>query len=245
MKSYGIILIILLGLPYATLTQADDFQLIADGRLALEHADTDKWLTHPAILQASETAKQYWQANNSVYEEDFRVMDSRAGAFTQAGHQQTAVLYLLSRWPRCCSNMGLAIIDNDELIRNIALAGGYHHLSGVADLDGNGLDELALISSFGMGGSNETMLSLISLPAASVRQLASLPLIQENCGANPEHGQLNAFQIGFDKTATDKLRIVHFQTDCNVDEYGPAQSVSHVPLESVYANETYIDLPLN
>lgn len=247
MKNYSIILLLCLSIPsFCLAQQTANIHVIADGRLPLESADHSLWLTHPAILQAATQSRQYWLKHNAVYEEDFRIMDSHEGNFTGQETNQTAVLYLLSLWPRCCSNMGLAIVENQQLVRNIVFAGGTHHLFPVADINDDGLDELALVSSFGMGGSNETTLSVISLANDSTILKGRFPLIQDNCATMSEHSERNLFRISFDKTAPDQFSLEQYQTGCDdAHDNEKATSVTSIPVEAVEINDDYIDLPIN
>lgn len=247
MKNYLIVLLLCLSIPYVSQArQIDKLYVIADGRQSLERADQSSWAAHPAILQASSDAKSFWLKHNSVYEDDFQVMGSTEGNFTRLESKQTAVLYLLSLWPRCCSNMGLAIIENDQLIRNIVFAGGTHHLYSVADINKDGLEELALIGGFGMGGSNETTLSLISLSAGSTTLLGSFPLVEESCATLSDYSEHNSFRIIFDEDAADEFRVEHYHNGCNdLAENEKPTSVSSVLIEAVDLADDYIDLPIH
>lgn len=248
MKIYSMALLMCLGIPHLSLAQhSDNLHIIADGRVPLERSDQSLWLTHPAILQAANQARPYWQQQNTVYEEDFRIMASSQGNFTRPQKKQTAVLYLLSRWPRCCSNMGLAILENDQLIRNIVFSGSTHHLYSVADINHDNLDELALISSFGMGGSNETSIKIVSLPANKAVLLGSMPLVQDNCAAIREDSKHTAFRISIDQYSADKFKLEEFQQDCEPEtsENKVAASVSSILFENNEINDEYIDLPIN
>ncbi|AFI83363.1 hypothetical protein [Methylophaga nitratireducenticrescens] len=244
MKNYSIALLICLGIPHFSNAQQSDMHVIADGRVPLESPDQGHWLTHPAVLQAANKARPYWQEQNSVYEEDFRIMASSQGDFTRPQSKQTAVLYLLSRWPRCCSNMGLAILEEDQLIRNIVFSGGTHHLYTVADINHDNLDELALISSFGMGGSNESSVSIVSLPADKAVLLGRMPLVLDNCAAIREDSKHTAFRISVNQHATDTFKLEEFQQDCEIPENEMTSSVKSIPIESNDVNDEYIDLPI-
>lgn len=247
MKNYSIVLLLCLSLPYISQAQqTDKLYLIGDGRQSLERTDQSSWAIHPAILQGYEQSKQYWLEQNSVYEDDFRIMASTEGNFTRPESKQTAVLYLLSLWPRCCSNMGLAIIEDDQLVRNIVFAGGTHHLYSVADINKDGLDELALIGGFGMGGSNETGLTLISLATESTTLLGRFPLVEESCATLSEYSEHNSFRILFDENSPDEFRVEHYHRGC--DEPSVSEnptSVSNVLIEAVDLKDDYIDLPMH
>lgn len=247
MRNYSIVLLICIGISHVSLAQqTEEIYVIADGRLPSAATDQSYWLNHPAILQSSSQSREYWLRHNAVYEEDFRIMDSAQGNFTRSASEQTAVLYLLSLWPRCCSNMGLAIVENQQLVRNIVFAGGTHHLFPVADINDDGLDELALVSSFGMGGSNETSLSVIALANDSTILKGRFPLIQNNCATMSERSERNFFRISFDKTAPDQFSLEQYQTGCDdVQDNEKATSVTSIPVEAVEINDDYIDLPIN
>jgi hypothetical protein len=247
MNNYSIVLLLCLSLPYISQAQqTDKLYLIGDGRQSLARTDQSSWATHPAILQAYDQAKNYWLEQNSVYEDDFRIMAGTEGNFTRPESKQTAVLYLLSLWPRCCSNMGLAIIENEQLIRNIVFAGGTHHLYSVADINKDGLDELALIGGFGMGGSNEISLSLISLANESTTLLGRFPLVEENCATLREHSEHNSFRILFDQNSPDEFTVEHYHSGCDDPPLSEnPTSVSNVLIEAVDLKVDYIDLPIH
>lgn len=246
MKNYSMVLLLWLAIPHICFAQqTDNMYVIADGRQPLESSEQGHWLTHQALLLAANQARQYWLEHNSVYEEEFRIMASSQGDFTRSESKQTAVLYLLSRWPRCCSNMGLAIIDNDMLIRNIVFASGTHHLFSLADINRDQLDDLALISSFGMGGSNETSVSLVSLPSNKTVLLGTMPLVQDNCATLHEDSKRTAFRISIEEHAPDAFKLEAFQSDCEQLENESLISVTSIPMETNQTNDEYIDLPIN
>lgn len=250
MKYYSNIFYILFMLcsGYSQLSLADsaaELQVIADGRLPFAEVDQHQWLNHPGIVQASDEAREYWRKRNTVYEDAFRIMASAEGAFTAPDRHQVAVLYLLSRWPRCCSNMGLAILEADKLIRNIVFAGSTHHLVSVADLNDDGLDELALVSSFGMGGSNETSVGIVSLSEQSTVLLGRFPLIQDDCATASEHSERHSFRISYSKNAADRFAVAHYRSGCEEMAKNELVSVDSRIMEAVDVSEEYLDLPIN
>jgi hypothetical protein len=246
MKHYSLVFLLCLSTTHVCFAQqTDNMHIIIDGRQPLKSEDQSTWLTHPAILQAANLARSYWLKQNTVYQEDFRIMASSQGNFTRSESRQSAVLYLLSRWPRCCSNMGLAIIEDNQLVRNIVFAGGTHHLFSVADFNHDQLDELALVSSFGMGGSNETTLRIISLPARETVLLGTMPLAYDNCATLREDSLLSTFRISINNDAVDKIELEEFQADCEHPEDVMVTSVKSIMIETKQLNDEYIDLPIN
>lgn len=161
---------------------------IADGRAERtlsggSDADVAAWENHAALRQAMATARAHWQAQDAEYEEDARVLAVAEGAFTAPGAEQQAVLYLMSLWPRCCPKIGLAVIEGDRLVRNVAFEAVAQDLAAVPDLDGDGLDELATSGVFGMGGSVSGSVTILALTPGGVREWGSTPVLEDACAA--------------------------------------------------------------
>ncbi len=161
---------------------------IADGRAerALSvgsEADLSVWENHAAVRQAMAAARAHWQAQDADYEEDARVLGVAEGAFTAPAADQHAVLYLMSLWPRCCPKIGLAVIEDDRLVRNVAFESVAQDLAAVPDLDGDGLDELATSGFFGMGGHTSGSVTLLAFTPEGVRTRGSAPILEDGCAA--------------------------------------------------------------
>ncbi len=111
------------------------------------------------------------------------------GAFSEAGASQQAVLYLMSLWPRCCPKMGIAIVQDGALVRNVGFEAPAQGLAAIPDLDGDGLDELAVTGSFGMGGENSSSVTLVSLADSGLRTWGGEMIQYDSCAAMQEGGQ--------------------------------------------------------
>ena len=85
--------------------------------------------------------------------------------------------------------MGIAIVQDDALVRNVGFEAPEQRLVAIPDLDGDGLDELALTGSFGMGGENSTSVTLVSLADSGLRTLGGEMIQYDACGAMQEGGQ--------------------------------------------------------
>lgn len=167
---------------------AADTILIADGRVWAEAADVSDWAARAPVQAAFAAARGHWQAQDPSYEEETQVMAVADGAFTAPGASQQAVLYLMSSWPRCCPKMGIAIVQDGELVRNVAFEAPTQGLAAVPDLDGDGLDELALTGSFGMGGENSSSVTLVSLADSGFRTWGGEMIQYDSCAAMQEGG---------------------------------------------------------
>ena len=168
---------------------AADTIVIADGRVYGEAADLSDWSTRAPVQAAFTSARAHWQAQDPSYEEETQVMAVADGAFSEPGVSQQAVLYLMSLWPRCCPKMGIAVVEDGALVRNVGFEAPAHALVVIPDLDGDGLDELAVTSSFGMGGENSTSVTLVSLAESGLRTWGGEMIQYDACGAMQEGGQ--------------------------------------------------------
>ena len=172
----------------ATAAAVADTIVIADGRVFAEPEDVTDWAGRPMVQAAFTAARAHWQAQDSEYEEETQVMAVAEGSFSETGVSQYAVLYHMSSWPRCCPKMGIAVVQDGELVRNVAFEAPAHALAAVPDLDGDGRDELALTGSFGMGGENSTSVTVVSLADSGLRTWGGEMIQYDACGAMQEGG---------------------------------------------------------
>jgi hypothetical protein len=169
---------------------------IIDGRVERPYLEHSEWEGHPAIRSARGAAQDHWRSRDAGFEEEFRVLGVAEGAFTRPDARQQAVLYLMSTYPRADPKTGIAVVEGDALVRNVAL-GGATGLVAVPDLDGDGRNELALLYTYGMGGSTETGLTLVSLAEGRApREWKRTELAQNSCAmAGSPHAQASAVRL--------------------------------------------------
>ncbi|PAP75941.1 hypothetical protein [Rubrivirga marina] len=169
--------------------------VVADGR-DVDAPPTDdagalaEWATRPAVQAAVRAARAHWTAQDPGYEEEVRVLAVADGAFTRPGAEEHAVLYLMALWPRCCPKVGLGIVEGTpevggpgRLVRNVAFEGPTIGVTTVPDIDGDGLDELALRSAFGMGGDVEESVRLVSVGASGLIERPGASVYRSGCAA--------------------------------------------------------------
>jgi hypothetical protein len=162
--------------------------VIADGRAYAEGVDVSEWSSRPSIQQAMSAARAHWSAQDPDYEEETRVMAVAEGSFTGSGAAQQAVLYLMSLWPRCCPRMGIAVVEDGALVRNVGFEAPTQLLTAVPDLDGDGRDELVMVGSFGMGGENSTSATLVSLADSGLRTWGGSMIGYDSCAGSGSGG---------------------------------------------------------
>lgn len=184
---------------------AGDTLEVIDGRRLGEPAsvsllDLASWEAHPAITDATGAARAYWLAGDGLEEEEVRVMDVAEGAFTEVGSTQTGVLYVLSTVPRCCPRMGLAVVEDGRLVRNVAFVASAHSLVAVPGLADDGRDGLAFGASFGMGGDHQSSVTLASFKGAGLVPLGSTVVAADGCAAMHEGGEASRVTLRADRT---------------------------------------------
>jgi hypothetical protein len=213
--------------------------VIVDGTLPGEWVDLSGW-TSPALEPAYAAARAHWQAQDSAYEEETRVMAVAEGSFTGSGAAQQAVLYLMSLWPRCCPRMGIAVVEDGALVRNVAFEAPTQEMTAVPDLDGDGRDELVLVGSFGMGGENSTSATLVSLADSGLRTWGGTMIQYDNCAAMQEGGTA----VRITGVPGPEFTIERFSlASCETGEYqagGPPEPFEFTPPDE----ETSVELPV-
>jgi hypothetical protein len=212
---------------------------IADGRQAEAWVDPAEWLARPAVHQATEAARAHWQAQDPSYEEELGVMDVADGAFTEPGADQQAVLYVMSLWPRCCPKMGLAVVENGRLVRNVAFEGSAQDLKPIPDLDGDGRNELVYIGSFGMGGQNTTSFTVVSFGTDGVTERSGPSILDDACAA----GQPGATAARVTAVAGPEFTIERYsKATCEATEWQPVGGPEPLELDP-QPGIAYVDLP--
>ena len=164
--------------------------VVVDGRDIDARAEEDltAWAAMPSVQAAIRGARAHWTAQEPGYEEEVRVLSVADGAFTQPGASEHAVLYLMGLWPRCCPKIGLAILDGRSgsegvLVQNTAFEGSVQHVRTVPDLDGDALDELALIGQFGMGGYTSQSATLVAFGPEGLVSRGNVGVYEGGCAA--------------------------------------------------------------
>ena len=211
---------------------------IADGRHFEPWVDLAEWLGRPAVQQATGAARAHWRAQDASYEEEVQVMDVAEGAFTEPGAEQQAVLYLMSLWPRCCPKMGLAVVEDGRLVRNVAFEGVAQDLKPIPDLDGDDRNEIVYIGSFGMGGQNTTGFTLVSFGADGVTEWGGTTINDDSCAAmQPGSTAARVTAIPGPEFTIERYSMA----TCEGSEWQPVGGPE--PLELGQSGIEYVDLP--
>lgn len=233
-----------------TAKTALDPVVVADGRDVDSAEPPAEWTTSPAVQAAVRAARAHWSAVAPGYEEEVRVLAVAPGAFTRPGANEHAVLYLMARWPRCCPKVGLAVVESapeaGRLVRNVAFEGSTRSARAVPDLDGDGLDEVALLSEFGMGGQVDGSVAVVAFRPAGVAGWQGTSIYQGGCAAG--HDGEEAVRLlavpGRSERATPAFQAERYgRSGCDGGPWTPVGEPAPIDLEAV-AEGIYVDLPV-
>ena len=214
--------------------------VLADGRS--EGAPASEWSGGAAFRQAVDAASTYWRGRSTDYEEDIQVMDVAEGGFTEAGATQQAVLYLMSPWPRCCPKMGIALIENDRLLLNLAFEQGEQTLDAVPDLNGDGRNEIVFTGGFGMGGQVTRSMMLTTFGPSGIEDLMGDLIYDSSCGAGAGGGVSHASRVL--ASPGPALTIERFTQPCDGGEWVPAGAAEPVS-DDPMLDFRYVEIPLS
>ncbi len=216
---------------------------VFDGRAAVAYVDFSEWEAHAAVRSAAQAARAHWRSQDAAFEEEFRVLSVAEGAFTRSGAGQHAILYLMSAEPRYDPKVGFAIVEGTALVRNLAF-GSANDLQSIPDLDGDGRNELALLYTYGMGGSSETGLTLASFDEGGVlREWVRTNLADNSCATGSPYAQASTGRL---LAAPGPVFMLERYVDAGCEgtwvPAGEAESIE--PDVAARDHHSYTDLPV-
>jgi hypothetical protein len=202
--------------------------VIADGRVETTGGDVASIARTPAVERATADARAYWAAQDPEYEEEMVILDVAEGAFTEAGARQSAVLFVMSLWPRCCPKMGLALVEDGRLLSNVAFEGSEFALQRLADLNGDGRDELVIIGEFGMGGHVSRSMTLTTYGPEGPIDLMGHTLVDSGCAASPDAVASTAYVV---RAVGQSYTVEPYEQPCSGGEWRSAGSPGELIVE--------------
>lgn len=136
------------------------------------------------LFGAWDKASQYQRLHGGACHEALMVDAVAQGSFTAPGVAEKAYLYTYCQTGRQIFQQALAVTRGDRLVLNILLTNaGGHGLTGVRDVNQNGISEL-MLHWFGTGqGYSEQGITLIELSGKAYRTLLNVTTQSTNCGA--------------------------------------------------------------
>lgn len=218
-------------------------RLLFDGRTPFEPAPPAAAELRAVRATVLPPARVYWQKQEPGTEEDFEVLGAAEGAFFGPGRAARAVLYRYSAVPRCCPKLGLAFFEGARLIAHAAYTANDVGLARVADVDGDGRDELLLRSSFGMGGDASEGASLVSVGGGgALVPGAAFDVSGDDCAMGRPGGAMHAARVLVRAGPAPAFVEERFTSACEPVRWrldGPAR-----PVEAVVAETAFARLPI-
>ncbi len=129
-------------------------------------------------------ARKTW--TEDVCTEDFRITGKAKGSFTKQNAAQTAYLYEFCQMGNGFANDGIVIVEAGRIVAHYLYEGAWTlDLTGLADINNNGIDELAVSNSGGMHqGIFGTGLDILEISPKGVRELGATQTSYNDCGAD-------------------------------------------------------------
>jgi len=206
-------------------------------------ADGSRWETSPPVLQAIAAARSYWSAKDPNYREKLRVWGFASGAFTRPDVEQHAVLFMMSNIPRSWPPMGLAIVEGDRLVRNIAFVTIAQSVRALPDIDSDGLDELAFGGMFMGQGMVTEGVTLAAFGDVGLDDFGKATTFESACGAG--YGDTGAFAARLSVVPGAEIIVEQYrQPSCDSETWEPVGEPE--PLQPISTNEktVYNEIPL-
>ncbi len=217
--------------------------VIVDGREGGPADDASPWETSIPVQQAIAAARSYWSAQDPEYKEHLRIRGSASGAFTRPGAEQQAVLFMMSNIPRCCTPMGLAIVEGERLVRNIGFNTIVQTIRAIPDIDGDGRNELALGGGFMGQGLVTEGITLAAFGDDGLHDVGQAIIFESACGAG--FGDTGALAARLSVGPGAELVIEQFQQlSCDVDVWESAGEPQPLPAISDQEKTVYTEIPL-
>ncbi len=135
------------------------------------------------VALARRAARAAW-SNQQNCDSGFEALDIAQGSFTKAQMSQRAILYRHCTTGHNFASDGIAIVEGDKLVTQVAYEGAWDYAIGaLPDINKNGLSEIIVAT----GGTNQGItwgvISIIELSSDGVKKLGQFETYEDNCGA--------------------------------------------------------------
>lgn len=140
----------------------------------------DEQLVKTKILPKIKTR---WSDDGRCDGSDLNVIGAVDGSFTKKSAQQRAIVYEMCQTGNGFANNGIAIVENGSVVIHFTTEGGWNlDVVRLADINKNGLDELAVETGGGMHqGYTGSSLTVLEISPASVRSLGTFLVYTNEC----------------------------------------------------------------
>lgn len=146
----------------------------------------------------SPAAKKRWKD----YEDAFEIKSSCEGSFTQKGTKQIAYVYSWCETGHSIGMSGLAITEKGKQVAHFGWeGGGEYDIVPLPDLDGDGLDEIAIVGGSTNQGYTVSSIAVIGISAGAVKKYGRFQTYEDNSGTVEKNPTTFAWSITSDVPA--------------------------------------------
>jgi hypothetical protein len=174
---------LLLLVPAGCTAQLPPPAVVLDGRDPPGATFDGEVAAPPALPAMLRLAEAHALGLEREVEEPAWPMSAVDGSFTAPGAAERLVLSLVSRWPRCCPMVVLALFRDGAPVAHWAFEGSHQALALLPGEGGDGRDAVFLVGSFGMGGDESGSASLLRFDDGSPVESGTLGLFESSCAS--------------------------------------------------------------
>ena len=169
---------------------------IYDGRAEIKTAKISAADENFLKREALPIAREAWK-NDEGCEENFEIQDAASGAFTRQGATQKAFLYRFCETGHNFGKDGIVVVENGRIVAHYFYDGGWDSsIIALPDINGNGINEIALGESGMNQGYGWSVITIIELqPEGGVEKFGIFDTWSDNCGAVEKNCQTEAYVL--------------------------------------------------
>lgn len=169
---------------------------IYDGRIDSKLRKISEAESKSVEAAVTPSAMSKWEKSCDAAFEIKSVCD---GAFTKAGSKQSAFLYSWCETGHALGMGGIAIMEKGKLVAHFGYeAGGEYDIARLADLDGDGMDEIAIVAGSTNQGYTISGIAILGIHSGAVKKFGRFEIYNDNSGAVEKNAQTFTWSITSD-----------------------------------------------
>ncbi|MDX2105100.1 MAG: hypothetical protein SFY67_01745 [Candidatus Melainabacteria bacterium] len=138
-------------------------------------------------------AKRQWK---DACDAAFEIRSVCDGAFTKPGSRQSAFLYSWCETGHALGMGGIAIMENGKMVAHFGYdAGGEYDIARVADLDGDKMDDIAIVGGSTNQGYTISSIAIIGINNGAVKKFGRFEVYNDDSGVDEKISHTYAWTI--------------------------------------------------
>ncbi len=191
----AMLLLIGISLPLPAIAEQ---KIIFDGRSDAPTRKISDAESNSVQVAVTPGAKKKWKD----YEAAFEIKSSCEGAFTQKGAKQIAYVYSWCETGHSLGISGIAIMEKEKLVAHFGWdGGGEYDVVRLPDINGDGLDELAIVAGSTNQGYTVSSIAIVGVQAGALKKFGRFQTYDDNSGAVEKNPMTVAWCITADLPA--------------------------------------------